>query len=286
MALALVTGTSSGIGLATAVALARAGHTVAATMRNLDGGAEIRKIAAAEKLPIHLAALDVDDDDSVRDGFAKVVAEHGPIDVLVNNAGIPGGGVVEETPIDRFRQVMETNFFGALRCAKAVIPGMRERRRGTIVNVSSVAGRVALASHSSYAASKWALEAVSESLAQELRPFNVRVVIVEPGVIATPISTRAPAPTAESLYPFRKQLMATFAASRAKPIPPSVVGDAIRDIVASDSLQLRYLVGPDADLWIKARANKTDEQVVLQGNETDAEFAARMKRELGIDVKL
>ena len=286
MALALVTGTSSGIGLATAVALARAGHKVAATMRKLDGGAEIRKIAAAEKLPIHLIALDVDDDASVRDAFARVAAEHGPIDVLVNNAGIPGGGVVEETTIDRFRQVMETNFFGALRCAKAVIPSMRERRHGTIVNVSSVAGRVALASHSSYAASKWALEAVSESLAQELRPFNVRVVIVEPGVIATPISTRAPAPTAESLYPFRKRLMAIFAASRAKPIPPSVVGDAIRDIVASDSLQLRYLVGPDAELWIKARANKTDEQVVLQGNETDAEFAQRMKRELGIDVKL
>jgi NAD(P)-dependent dehydrogenase (short-subunit alcohol dehydrogenase family) len=286
MALALVTGTSSGIGLATVVALARSGHTVAATMRNLEGGAEIRKIAAAEKLPIHLTALNVDDDASVHEAFAKVVAEHGPIDVLVNNAGIPGGGVVEETTIDRFREVMETNFFGALRCIKAVIPNMRERRRGTIVNVSSVAGRVALASHGSYAASKWALEAVSESLAQELRLFNVRVVIVEPGVIATPISTRAPAPAAESLYPFRKRLMATFAASRAKPIPPSVVADAIRDIVASDSLQLRYLVGPDADRWIKARANKTDEQVVLQGNESDAEFAQRMKRELGIDVQL
>ena len=286
MALALVTGTSSGIGLATAMALARAGHSVAATMRNLDGGAEIRKMAAAEKLPIHLVALNVDDDASVRDAFARVVAEHGPIDVLVNNAGIPGGGVVEETTIDRFRQVMETNFFGALRCAKAVIPSMRERRHGTIVNVSSVAGRIALPSHSSYAASKWALEAASESLAQELRPFNVRVAIVEPGVIATPISSRAPPPTAESLYPFRKRLMATFAASRAKPVPPSVVGDAIRDIVASDSLRLRYPVGPDAELWLSARANKTDEQVVLEGNETDAEFAVRVKRELGIDVKL
>ena len=205
MALALVTGTSSGIGLATAVALARAGHTVAATMRNLDGGAEIRKIAAAEKLPINLTALNVDDDASVREAFAKVVAEHGPIDVLVNNAGIPGGGVVEETTIDRFRQVMEANFFGALRCIKAVVPSMRERRHGIIVNVTSVAGRVAGPSHGSYAASKWALEAVSESPAQELPPFNVRVAIVEPGVIATPIFTKAPAPTAESLYPFRKR---------------------------------------------------------------------------------
>ncbi len=286
MALAVVTGSNSGIGLATAVALARGGHTVVAAMRNLERGGDIGKIAEKEKLPIHLAKIDVDDDDSVREGFAKIVTEHGPIDVLVNNAGIPGGGVVEETTIDRFREVMETNFFGALRCAKAVIPSMRERRRGTIVNVTSVAGRVSGASHGSYAASKWALEAVSESLAQELRPFNVRVVIVEPGVIATPIFTKAPAPTAESLYPFRKQLRATFAASLSKPTPPSVVGDAIRDIVASDSLRLRYPVGPDAELWINARANKTDEQAVLEGSETDAEFAVRVKRELGIDVKL
>ena len=142
MATALVTGTSSGIGLATAVALARAGHTVAATLRNLDG-AEIRRVAEEEKLPIHLAALDVDDDASVREAFARVVAQLGPIDVLVNNAGVPGGGPVEETTLDRFRQVMETNFFGGLRCIKAVIPSMRERRKGTIVNITSIAGRLA-----------------------------------------------------------------------------------------------------------------------------------------------
>ena len=286
MALALVTGTSSGIGLATAVALARAGHTVAATMRNLDGGAEIRKIAAAEKLPIHLAALDVDNDASVRDGFARIAAERGPIDVLVNNAGIPGGGVVEDTTLDRYRQVMETNFFGALRCIKAVVPGMRERRRGTIVNVSSVAGRIALPSHSSYAASKWALEAVSEALAQELRPFNVRVAIVEPGVIATPITSKTPPPAGESLYPFRKRLTSIFVAARANPVPPSVVADTICDIVARDSARLRYPSGPDAAVWLKARAGKSDEQVVREGAETEGEFAARIKRELGIDVKL
>ena len=185
MARALVTGTSSGIGLATAVALARAGHTVAATMRNLDGGAEIRTIAAAEKLPIHLIALDVDDDVSVREGFAKAVAGHGPIDVLVNNAGIPGGGVVEETTIDRFRQVMETNFFGALRCAKAVIPGMRERRRGTIVNVSSVAGRVARQGSGVYNLTKFGVGAFSESLRQECVELGVRVTLIEPGAVAT-----------------------------------------------------------------------------------------------------
>ena len=105
-------------------------------------------------------------------------------------------------------------------------------------------------------------------------------------MIATPIFTKAPTPTAESLYPFRKRLGATFAALLAKPTPPSVVGDAIRDIAASDSLQLRYPVGPDAKLWLNARAGKTDEQAVREGNETDAEFAAQMKREFGFDVKL
>ena len=169
MATALVTGTSSGIGLATAVALARAGHAVAATMRNLDRAGDLREVAAKEQLAIDIEALDVDDDDFVREGFAKVVARHGPIDVLVNNAGIPGVGVFEDTSLDIFRDVMETNFFGTLRCLKAVIPSMRERRRGTIVNISSVAGRVAATPQASYSASKWAVEAVSEILAQEMR---------------------------------------------------------------------------------------------------------------------
>jgi NAD(P)-dependent dehydrogenase (short-subunit alcohol dehydrogenase family) len=169
MALALVTGSNSGIGLATAVSLARARHTVVAAMRNLGRGGEIREIAEREKLPIHLATLDVDDDASVRAAFSGVVAQHGPVDVLVNNAGIGGGGAVEETTLDSFRQVMETNFFGALRCVKAVVPSMRERRQGIIVNVTSVAGRLASAPQASYAASKWALEALSECLAQDAR---------------------------------------------------------------------------------------------------------------------
>jgi len=160
MAIALVTGTSSGIGLATAVTLARGGHKVIATMRNLDGAGELRKVVSAEALPITFAALNVDDDASVTDTVNKVLAENGCIDVLVNNAGVAGGGPVEEVPIEVFRQVMETNFFGALRCIKAVIPSMRERRHGCIVNVTSVAGRVAMAPQAAYAASKWAFEAL------------------------------------------------------------------------------------------------------------------------------
>ena len=286
MGLAVVTGSNSGIGLATAVALARAGHTVVAAMRNLDRGAEIRKIAEGEKLPIHLARLDVDDDASVGDAFSGVVALHGPVDVLVNNAGVPGGGPVEETTIDEFRQVMETNFFGGLRCIKAVIPSMRERRKGTIVNITSIAGRLASAPMASYAASKWAFEALSEVLAQEVRAFNVRVAIVEPGVIATPIFSKAPPPPKHSFYPHGRRLRAMFAAALAKPVPPSVVGDLVRDIVDGDSWRLRYLVGPDTEPRLKARQSKTDEQVIAEAAQSDEEFLARFKRETGIDLVL
>jgi NAD(P)-dependent dehydrogenase (short-subunit alcohol dehydrogenase family) len=187
MTIALVTGTSSGIGLATAVTLARGGHIVIATMRNLESAGELEKIVAAEKLPVSLAVLDVDDDASVESALGKVLAEHGRLDVLVNNAGIGGGGSVEESSAARFREVMETNFFGALRCIKAVVPGMRERRHGCIVNVTSISGRLAMAPAAAYCASKFALEALSECLAQEMKAFNVRVAIIEPGVIATPI---------------------------------------------------------------------------------------------------
>jgi NAD(P)-dependent dehydrogenase (short-subunit alcohol dehydrogenase family) len=286
MATALVTGTSSGIGLATAVALARGGHRVAATMRNLESAADLRKIAAEEQLAIDFEELDVDDDASVREAFAKVVAEHGPVDVLVNNAGIPGGDAVEETPLVVFRQVMETNFFGALRCIQAVAPSMRERRRGTIVNITSVGGRIALPAWASYAASKWAFEALSECLAQEMRAFNVRVAIVEPGVIATPIVTKVRPLPENSPYPHSKRLRAIFAASRANPTPPSVVGDLIRDIVDGDSWQLRYPAGPDALPILKGRAGKTDEQVVQEAAQSDDEFVQRVKRDFGLDVKL
>ncbi len=285
VALAVVTGTSSGIGLATAVALARAEHTVVATMRDLDRGAEIRQIATDERLAIHLAVIDVDNDNSVRQGFSKIASERGPIDVLVNNAGIVGGGAIEETPVDVFRQVMETNFFGGLRCIKAVVPDMRERRSGTIVNVTSIAGRRAMAPHASYAASKWAFEALSECLAQEMRAFNVRVAIVEPGIIATPIFKKTPL-RLDNRYPHLKRFSAIFAAALANPTPPSLVGDAIRQIIDSDSWQLRYPVGPDALPALKSRASKTDEQVISEAAESDAEFIARAKREYRLDLTL
>jgi NAD(P)-dependent dehydrogenase (short-subunit alcohol dehydrogenase family) len=286
MSIALVTGTSTGIGLATAVTLARGGHTVIATMRNLASAGELQKLVAAEKLPVTLAALNVDDDASVDSALGKVLAEHGRLDVLVNNAGVGGGGSVEESSTARFREVMETNFFGALRCIKAVVPGMRERRQGCIVNVTSLSGRVALAPAAAYCASKFALEALSECLAQELKAFNVRVAIIEPGVIATPIFSKAKPIPEGSPYPQARRQRALFAKSLTNPTSSYLVGEKIREIVDGNSWQLRYPVGPDAEPFLKWRASKTDEEVINLAAGTDADFIAIAKKEFGLDVTL
>jgi NAD(P)-dependent dehydrogenase (short-subunit alcohol dehydrogenase family) len=286
MAIALVTGTSSGIGLATAVTLARGGHKVIATMRNVDGADELRKIISAERLPVTVANLNVDDDDSVSDTVDRVLVENGRIDILVNNAGVGGRGSVEEVPMEFFRQVMETNFFGGLRCIKAVIPSMREHRHGCIVNVTSVAGRTTSAAMGPYAASKWAFEALSECLAQEMKAFNVRVAIIEPGAIATPAFGKARPGPKDSPYPHLRRLAARFSALLTKATSPYVVGALIRQIVEGDSWQLRYPVGPDAVSLIKWRAGKTDEEIVDLGAESDADYKARMKQEFGLDLNL
>src|SRR5690349_11479894 len=175
----LITGTSSGIGLATALECARAGHKVFATMRNPAGAPQVGEVAKRESLPIEIRTLDVDSDDSVRDCFAGI---HQPIDALVNNAGVERHGSVEELPMEAFLATMNTNYFGAVRCIKAVLPGMRQARNGCIVNVTSVAGRIACSPLGAYSASKFALEAISEALAGEVKPFNIRVAIVEPGI--------------------------------------------------------------------------------------------------------
>jgi NAD(P)-dependent dehydrogenase (short-subunit alcohol dehydrogenase family) len=281
LSIALVTGSSTGIGLATAVTLARAGHTVYATMRNpAKGAGEITTIAQAESLPIEVLPLDVDSDQSVRDVFARI----GTIDVLVNNAGVGLMGTVEDMPIGEFRQMMETNFFGGLRCIQAVLPAMRERRSGCIVNVTSVAGRVAGGAQGAYAASKWALEALSESLASEVRAFRIRIAIVEPSVIATPIFDKMPEDK-PSVYPHKRRLDMIFRASLKNPASPYVVGETIRGIVDSDNWQLRYPSGPDALPLLQKRAELSDEEWVATGALTDEEWAKRMEKRFGTKLE-
>ena len=275
MSIALVTGASTGIGLATAVTLARAGHTVYAGMRNPDAAdAELKALGAT------VVRLDVDDEASV------AAACNRPIDVLVNNAGVGASGTVEEAPLAEYRRAMETNFYGALRCIQAVVPAMRTRGSGCIINVTSIAGRVSGPAQAPYAATKWALEALSEALACELKAFGVRVAIVEPGVIATPIFEKMRPPEKPSIYPFGRRLAALFTASLKNPVSPYVVGDVIRGIVESGSWQLRYPVGTDAAQLLTIRAAITDEQWIAGGALSDEEWTEQMKRGLGLDIEL
>jgi len=284
MANVLITGTSSGIGLATAIGLARAGQTVIATMRDLDPDGELARIVDAERLPITMLALDVTRDASVEQAFQAALSALGHIDVLVNNAGINQPGSIEETPLGTFQAVMETNYFGALRCIKAVLPNMVARREGRIINISSVAGRIALAPQSAYVASKHALEGMSECLAQEVRAFNIRVALVEPGVVATPIWRKMGSPT--TAYPHGRRLAALFSAMAKEPTPPEDMAEQIRQIIESDSWQLRYVVGPLAPVALAWRSRTSDEEWVAMLAGSDADWAARVKREFGIDLVL
>ena len=281
----LITGTSSGIGLATALAFARAGHKVFATMRNPSRAPELAQMAATEKLPISISAMDVDSDASVKEAVAKIVKEGGPLDVLVNNAGIERTGSVEELPLAEFRAVMETNYFGAIRCIQAVVPAMRERRNGCIINVTSVAGRIACSPLGPYTASKFALEALSETLAQELKPFNVRVAVVQPGIIETAMSRRIETVQGRSAYPQQRRFAGMFAASLKNPAPPSVVAEKVLEIADSGTWQLRHPVGPDAAPFLAWRNAMSDEQWVDWGAMADDDWYRRVEADFGLDAR-
>jgi NAD(P)-dependent dehydrogenase (short-subunit alcohol dehydrogenase family) len=275
MSSVLITGCSKGIGLETALAFARAGHHVYATMRNPSQSPALAEAAAREKLPMAVSTMDVDSDESVSNAIAAI-QKSGPIDVLVNNAGVEGVGPVEEFPLARFRAIMETNYFGALRCIQALVPQMRERQSGCIINISSVAGRISSPPLTSYCASKWALEALSEGLAGELKTFHVRVAIVEPGIIDTAMARRIGDPAPGSPYGQTARLSALFSNSLKNPVPASVVAAKILEVAESDSWQLRHPVGPDAVPFLEWRNNMTDEEWVETHAGDDATFFARL----------
>jgi NAD(P)-dependent dehydrogenase (short-subunit alcohol dehydrogenase family) len=285
MASVLITGTSKGIGLEAALAFGRAGYKVHATMRNPQQSPELEQTAAREKLPITVSAMDVDSDQSVNDTFARIQRDCGAVDVLINNAGIERSGSVEELPLAEFRAVMETNYFGAIRCIQAVAPHMRQSRNGCIINVSSVAGRLSCSPLSPYMASKWALEALSEALAGELKTFNVRVAIVEPGIIDTAMARRIGAPAADSAYVQQARLAALFNASLKTPVPPSLVASKILEIAQSGTWQLRHPVGPDAVPFLEWRRQMTDEQWVELYASDDETWYSRIERDFGMNTR-
>jgi NAD(P)-dependent dehydrogenase (short-subunit alcohol dehydrogenase family) len=263
---ALVTGSSSGIGFETALLLARSGFQTYASMRNLEKAKTITEKTDKEKLPLQIVHLDVNDDESVRDAIDKIVKEKDRIDVLVNNAGYGLFGSLEDLSIDEIKEQFETNFFGVIRVTQKVLPIMRRQESGgTIVNVSSVGGRMSVPILSAYNSTKFALEGLSESISYELEPFGIKVIIIEPGFIRTNIMNSSIL-TKKALYPnspyfsLSQNVTNHFKSMVSNPSSsqPEEVAKVILQAVTSESPQLRYTVGNDADAIIQTKRTMTD----------------------------
>jgi NAD(P)-dependent dehydrogenase (short-subunit alcohol dehydrogenase family) len=286
---AVVTGSNSGIGRSAAVDLAAKGWTVYGTMRSLDKGAKLTAMAEAAGVTVRPVICDVTDTDSVNAAMAHILRDAGRIDVLVNNAGVGGNATVEECSIDRFAEVMDVNLHGLVRCIQAVLPHMRERGSGTIVNVTSVIGRFAAAAQAPYVASKWAAEGMSQELAQEVAPFGIRVVIVEPGVIKTAIMAKnLDAPNASGAYDKHyERLLDFYAAGLADPGHPSVVAETIYESVTTDEPKLRWTCGWCAHELTSALGSVADEDWIALGTIDDnAEYRNRFSELYGLDIRL
>lgn len=187
----LVTGGTDGLGRATAVLLAERGYRVFAGGRSAERRAALDQAAHERKLPLETLDLDVCDDDSVNAAVSEIERRARPVDILVNNAGIAIAAVMEEISLADLRKQYDTNIFGVLRATRRVLPQMRQRRRGRIINMSSIAGRISSPLMGPYSSSKHAIEAISDSMRLELYPFGIAVVLIEPGYIPTSMNRTA-----------------------------------------------------------------------------------------------
>lgn len=253
---ALVTGASSGIGEATARRLRSAGFVTYGAARRTD------RLQALAIHGVRTVPLDVTDDDSARACFDRIIDEAGHLDVLVNNAGYGSFGAVEDVSFEDAHRQFEVNIFGAMRMARLALPHMRKRRSGAIVNVSSVGGRMAAPLGGWYHASKFAIEALSDSLRMEVAPYGIRVVVIEPGQIATEfnVETRRSLVKSSGEGPYANLTRAAISALLDNPAslqrasPPSVVADAIHRSVLAGRPRTRYPVGNMASSLLWARA--------------------------------
>lgn len=284
----VVTGANSGIGRATAVHLAAQGHEVYGTVRNLDSAGKLRAMAAEAGVEVHLVTMDIADDASVTRGLGEVLDRAGRVDVLVNNAGVGGNAVAEECPPSLYLDVMNVNLCGAVRCLQMVLPGMRERRSGTVVNVTSVVGRVAALAQSPHVTSKWAFEGLSEGLAQEVAPYGIRVAIVEPGITKSAIFAKnIDAPNQSGAYDDHyRRLFQFYAAGLAEATDPFEVAAVIHHAITTDEPKLRYAVSWGGPELISGRAAMTDEQWVELGRAADdAAYYDGFEALLGVDIR-
>jgi NAD(P)-dependent dehydrogenase (short-subunit alcohol dehydrogenase family) len=284
----VVTGANSGIGRATAVHLAAQGHEVYGTVRNLDSAGKLRAMAAEAGVDVQLVTMDIADDASVQRGLGEVLERAGRVDVLVNNAGVGGNAVAEECPPSLYLDVMNVNLCGAVRCLQMVLPGMRERRAGTIVNVTSIVGKVAALAQSPYVTSKWAFEGLSEGLAQEVAPYGIRVAIVEPGITKSAIFAKnIDAPNQSGAYDAHyRRLFQFYAAGHRGATDPFEVAAVIHHAVTTDSPQLRYAVSWGGRELIEGRAAMSDaEWVALGAIEDDDAYYDAFSHAFGLDIR-
>lgn len=261
---AVVTGSSTGNGFETSLLLAKNKFYTYATMRNLDKSTRTKEIAKKDGLPLEVLQLDVTDDKSVADAIDMISNRHRRIDVLVNNAGYDMHGAVEDLSIDEIKTQFETNFFGAVRLMKAVLPLMRKQRSGIIVNVSSIGGRIGVPLNSAYTSSKFALEGFSESMKYELEGFGIRVILIEPGAVKTNFlenikwaqeAVKLDSPYAELSKKVSEGVRESFKQASSSPLQ---VAEAILNAIKSENPNTRYLVGDDAAAIIERRKKSSD----------------------------
>ena len=267
MVVSVVTGANSGIGRATALKLAAEGHQVFGTMRSLDKGEKLAAMADDLGVAVTPIVADVAIDESVRTAMAEIFEAAGRVDVLVNNAGIGWNATVEDVDIEAAKQVFEANYWGIIRCTQAVLPSMREHRSGVIANISSIAGRIAALGQPVYSSSKWAVEALSEGLAQEVAAFGIRVAIIEPGVTRTAILAKNPDFPQPTVYgEAYTRMLEFYAAGIQANVGSEVVADTVFEAVTTDEPKLRWPVAWGAEELIAGREAMSDEAWVELGS--------------------
>lgn len=258
----LVTGCSSGIGLATCHVLSRNNFMTYGTVRNLSKAKKIQDLMNRENLSLKILRLDVNDNQSIKLAIKKILNDTGRIDVLINNAGYGMFGPIEEITIQEIKKQFETNFFGTIRLIKAIVPIMRKQGNGTIVNISSMVGRFAVPLNSAYVSSKFAVEGLSESISFELKEFGIRVIVIEPGVVKSDFfhKLKVKGMNLESPYHELMERRVNFLDKAMKNSLTSSydVADTILDALNSKDPKFRYVIGNDATNSLRMRNSLSD----------------------------
>jgi NAD(P)-dependent dehydrogenase (short-subunit alcohol dehydrogenase family) len=264
---AVVTGSSSGIGHEISLILARNGFTTYATMRNLQKGSDLKSIAEDEKLHLYFAQLDVTDENSVKKAIQTIHNEAGRIDILINNAGYGLTGAFEDLSLNEIKTQYETNVFGLIRTTQEVLPIMRKQRSGMIVNISSGVGRFGYPTGSAYVSTKFAVEGLSECMSYEVEPFGIKVILIEPGVIQTNffnssvLAKKSQDPNSP-YAPLMKGMENSIDKMMKNGSTPQYVAEVVLDAVTNENPKLRYLAGKDIEQLLEMKRKMSDEEFV------------------------